>query len=80
MLGKIADTMFTLKAGSYVWPSDMFEPLTIAFVKPLFPKSPWKVGRLSSVVKWECDVRKVQFGNQTDVWRHMRKFWSPTIR
>ena len=50
-LGKIADTMFTVKAGSSIWPTDMLEPLTIAFVKPLLSQSPWKVGRLPSVAK-----------------------------
>ena len=38
MLGKIADTMFTIKAGTCLWPSNMFESLTIVFVKPLLSK------------------------------------------
>ena len=76
MLGKIADTMFTIKAGTSLWPSNMFEPLTIAFIKPLLSKSPWKVGRLPSVVEWESDVRQVQFKDQADVRCHMRKFWA----
>ena len=79
-LGKIADTMFTIKAGTFLWPSDMYEPLTIAFVKPFLSKSPWKVGRLQTVVEWERDVREVQFENQTRVRNHMRKFWKKVRR
>ena len=51
ILGKIADTMFTIKAGTCLWPTDMFEPLTIAFIKLLLSTSAWKVNRLSSVVE-----------------------------
>ena len=38
-LGKIADTMFTLKAGLCVWSLSMLEPLTVAFVAPLLPRA-----------------------------------------
>ena len=76
MLGKIADSMFTIKAGTCLWPTDMFEPLTIAFIKPLIPSRPWKVGRLLSVVEWESNVREVQFKDKATVRRHMRKFWA----
>ena len=39
ILGKISDTMFTIKAGTCLWSTDMFEPLTISFLKPLLSKS-----------------------------------------
>ena len=80
ILGKISDTMFTIKAGSFIWPSDMYEPLTIAFVKPFLSKSLWKVGQLQSVVEWERDVREVQFKDKTLVRNHMRKFWKKVGR
>ena len=76
MLGKIADSMFTIKSGTCLWPTDMFEPLTIAFIKPLLSSRPFKVGRLPSVVEWESNVREVQFKDKATVRRHMRKFWA----
>ena len=39
-LGKIVDTMFTLKAGLCVWSLSMLEPLTVAFVAPLLHRAP----------------------------------------
>ena len=58
-MGKIADTMFTLKAGSVVWDSSMLEPLTIAFVAPLLSRAPWKAGRLPNMVRWEREMCSV---------------------
>ena len=43
-LGKVADSVFSLKAGSSIWDENMFEPLTIAFVKRLLVRPPFKVG------------------------------------
>ena len=59
-LGKIADTMFILKAGLYVWSSSMLEPLTVAFVAPLLHRAPWKAGRLPSMTEWESEMRRAQ--------------------
>ena len=39
-LGKIADLMFVVRAGSRLWSADMLESLTIAFVQPLLSRSP----------------------------------------
>ena len=66
-LGKIADTVFTVKPGSSIWPTEMLEPLTIAFVKPILSHSPWKVIRLPAVVKWESNMRGMQFKYLKDV-------------
>ena len=80
MLGKVSDSMFTIKAGSCFWKTEMHEPLTIAFVKPLLSVRPFKVGRLPSVDKWEREVRRVQFQNQSAARNHMRKFWCSKVR
>jgi hypothetical protein len=40
-LNKVADAIITIPVGSHLWPEDMFEPLTIAFVFPLIRDSPW---------------------------------------
>ena len=56
-LGKIADTMFTVKPRSFIWPTEILEPLTIAFIKPLLSHSPWKHSKLPSMATWESDMR-----------------------
>ena len=74
--GKIADTQFCLPQGSTHWPEDMFEPLTIALLKPLLSCRPWKAGRTTFVEKLKKDVHGV-FCNGSETLRdHMRKFWS----
>ena len=75
-LGKVADSVFSLKAGSSLWDKDMFEPLTIAFVKPLLVRPPFKVGRSASVGEWESKMSDMQWHNTGLVRHHMRKFWN----
>ena len=74
-LGKVADSVFSLKAGSSIWDENMFEPLTIAFVKPLLVRPPFKVGRLTSVGEWESNMSNMQWQNPWLVQNHMQKFW-----
>ena len=45
-LGKIADFMFTLKAGCKARPSRMFESLVVTFVKTFLPAPPRRVKKL----------------------------------
>jgi len=75
-LGKVADTMFSMTAGSYLWPTVMFEPLTIAFLAPLLSSSPWSVRRSEHVAAWTSQMRKVQYENRRPFRSKMREFWS----
>ena len=43
ILGKVADSMFSFKGGLSIWEREMFEPLTIVFVKPLLVRPPLKL-------------------------------------
>ena len=74
-LGKVADSVFSFKAGSSIWDENMFEPLRIAFVKPLLVRPPFKVGRSTSVGEWESNMSNMQWQNPWLVRCHMRKFW-----
>ena len=74
-LGKIADTQFSLAQGSTHWPEDMFEPLTIALLKPLLPCRPWKAGRTTFVENWKQKVHDVSWNGAETLRDHMRKFW-----
>jgi hypothetical protein len=78
-IGKLADTMFSLRAGCFVWPSDMFESLTVVFVKPFLSRPPWKVRHLPEVDQWERSVSALQWKDSCQFRRHMRKFWSGEI-
>ena len=74
-LGKVADSVFSFKAGSCVWVTTMFESLTIAFVKPLLVRPPFKVGRSPGIAKWERTMFDMQWTNPSSVRNHMREFW-----
>ena len=74
-LGKVSDSVFSFKAGSSLWDTDMFEPLTIAFVKPLLLRPPFSVGRSPGVGEWESKLSDMQWQNSWLVRNHMRKFW-----
>jgi hypothetical protein len=75
-LGKLSDTMFTITAWNRgVWSKQMYEPLMIAFVRPLLSTRPWKAGRLDRMSKWERDMHEVQGKDSRAIRNHMRKFW-----
>ena len=74
-LGKVSDSVFSFKAWSSIWDVDMFEPLTIAFVKPLLIRPPFRVGRLPGVGEWESKLSDMQWKNSLLVRNHMWKFW-----
>ena len=74
-LGKISDAMFTLRSGSVIWKKEMLEPLTIAFVRPLLHRAPWRVRRMGFVDKWQRELRPLSYTSRTNVRNHMRKFW-----
>ena len=73
-LGKIADTQFSLSQGSSHWPDVMFEPLTIALLKPLLCCRPWKAGRAPFVEGWKDKVQQLSWNDPEAFRNHMRKF------
>jgi len=75
-LGKIADTQLSLAQGSTHWPEDMFDPLTIALLKPLLSCRPWKAGRITFVENWKEKVHAVYWNGAGTFRDHTRKFWS----
>jgi hypothetical protein len=79
-LGKLADTLFTIKENTCIWRKGMYEPLTIAFVCPLLSTSPWKASRLDRVANWESKMSKVQWKHSGVIRHHMQEFWLPFKR
>ena len=43
MIGKVADSVFSFKVVLSKWEREIFEPLTIVFVKPLLVRPPLKL-------------------------------------
>lgn len=76
---KLADTHVTFSCGSKVWPEEMYEPLTVAFVSPLLSSKPWKVGRTktSKLDKWRNEVLSLSWTNPKALRNCVRKFWMP---
>jgi hypothetical protein len=77
-LGKVADSMFSMSAGSYLWPQAMFEPLTIAFLRPLLTTSLWSVWRSNLIKDWTDEMCSLQYENRKAFRSKMRQFWSKT--
>ena len=75
ILGKIMDTIFTFKASCCVWYESMYEPLTVAFVKPFLLSSPWKVRFLPAVNRWGKQLFQMQWNGSQQFQNHMHKFW-----
>jgi hypothetical protein len=74
-LGKIADTMFSVSAGSDLWPAGMFQPLTIAFLSSLLPSSLWTVRRSEQVDKWTSEMCNLPNETRQPFRSKMREFW-----
>jgi hypothetical protein len=74
-LGKIADTMFSVPAGSYLWPAGMHETLKIALLAPLLPSSPWSVQRSEQVDNWTSEMCNLPNQTRRPFLSKMREFW-----
>jgi hypothetical protein len=77
-LGKIADTMFSISARSYLWPAAMFKPLTIAFLSSPLSSSPWTIRRSNQVGRWTSEICALQSDTRRAFRDKMREFWTKT--
>jgi len=74
-LGKVADIMVTLPAGSSIWGSDMHEPVTVAFILPLLSVSPWQVRRAPFAEDFKKAVSGLWIGDCERARDCVRKLW-----
>ena len=78
-LGRVADVVFTVPVGSFVWGSEQHEPLIVGLIFPLLQCRPWKVkfdvGRVESFVG---GLSGLWASGKGDVRNHMREFWTYT--
>lgn len=57
MLKKICDLVFTIPAGSDIWPLTHFEPLIVGICLPLSRHLPWKLKGTPMLVQMEGVLR-----------------------
>ena len=76
-LTKAADIMLSLPPGHPAWPSDMFEPLTIAILFPFVSHRPWQLRRcekLLGLAESLSKVWKTSASAEGPVLRELRNF------
>ncbi len=63
---KVCDFMCEIPAGSFHWPSNMFEPLWLGIVLPFTHHRPWRLRRAPLLLEMEREMRQVLKGGQAD--------------
>jgi hypothetical protein len=58
-LQKVSDLLFNIPVGSPIWPSTMFEPLTLSLTSPLLYDRPWIMQRDDWVAQRESHMREM---------------------
>jgi len=75
-LGKLADVVFTIKAGAEPWPASCHEPLTIAFICPLLSSRPWQIKYCTDTQGHIQDPLFGVWGSDTTLQRNcMQELW-----
>ncbi|KAL7580594.1 hypothetical protein ACA910_003715 [Epithemia clementina (nom. ined.)] len=76
-LGRVADIVFTLPVGSFLWPTSQHEPSIVAFVCPFYTSSPWQLKRVQPAVDvLAASLSEVWASNSGHARQHVRKLWS----
>lgn len=72
---KVADLIVRLPAGHSVWPTDMYEPLTLAFVFPLLKHRPWQLKRSPAIVEMGKRLSKMWEEDESSEGFILQQFW-----
>jgi hypothetical protein len=72
---KISDAMFTLKAGTPLWPQEMLEPVTVCLISPLLSSSPWTMHRTEWLVERQDFMQEMLRSNSKAGRDCLREFW-----
>ena len=75
-LHKVADVVLNVPAGHPVWPSNMFEPLTIALVFTFLSHRPWELRRAPKLMALERSLHKVWESDVESERPLLWEFWS----
>jgi hypothetical protein len=63
-LRMVSDLLFNIPAGSPIWPSNMFEPLTLALTSPLLCNRPWIMQQDDWVAQRESHMREMLWSDR----------------
>jgi hypothetical protein len=74
-LRKVSDLLFNIPAGSPIWPSAMFEPLTLALTSPLLCDRPWIMQQDDWVAQRESHMREMLRTDREIGGSYLRQFW-----
>ena len=78
-LGKVADVVFNVPVGSFVWSTNQHEPLIIGLICPLLFSRPWQVRYCTSVLaQLRVDLPKVWSEDLASERSGLLKFWAYT--
>ncbi|KAL7574950.1 hypothetical protein ACA910_010773 [Epithemia clementina (nom. ined.)] len=76
-LGRVADVVFSVPAGSPLWNKDQHEPLIVAFVLPFFCCRPWQFKRDQRAVDdFLNPLYKMWAPDTSAVRERLRKLWA----
>jgi hypothetical protein len=75
-LSKVADAMFTVPVGSYLWAANQHEPIVVALICPLLLSRPWQVRDTELVVELRHQMSGVWSADLAREWSGLRKFWT----
>ena len=72
---KAADFITSVPIDTPLWPDDMFEPLTLAFIAPLIPNSPWVLKHSHLSMDLNSDMQNMSWTDPARVGDRLCKFW-----
>ena len=75
-LHKSADLVLEIPVGTSFWPSNMFEPLILAFYFPYLSHRPWELKGTPSLVELGRRLRPLWKTDQQSAGTILRKFWN----
>jgi hypothetical protein len=75
LLNKVADFIVSIPVGCPIWPHEMHEPLTLAFICPLVDRKPWILRDSDLVVHLDASVSRMSWVDPDWVGNRMCEFW-----
>jgi hypothetical protein len=76
LLNKVANLIVSISVGCPIWPHQMHESLTLAFICPIVDRKPWVLRDSELVVHLDASVHRVSWEDPDWVGGRMRKFWN----
>lgn len=79
-LNKAADIVLTIPAKFYFWPTNMYEPLVLAFLFPYLPFSPWQLRATPKLLATAREMQALFRKEELDPGPILQQFYLATQR